>query len=236
VKRLAILVAAFLALGVPDRAGAQYFDDLSAGYVGEIGSAESWALELRGGPYQPEVAEFDTFFSTDNGPLLAFELDYLPFQLEDWFDAGIGWGFGWSQYVGAAMLPGGTTGAQSSEETSLTLYPMPVVGVIRIDALARQLRIPLLLTGKLGASFVFWNSGTGSRSDATDVSIGLLWAAQCGLELDIFSERAARSLDEVWGINHTFLFFELFGIVGGTTLPVGPKNGIAWSVGLGLQF
>ncbi len=238
---IALLVAS--SLFFVDRAEAQYFDDTNAGLVEDIESEETWALELKGGPYQPAVAEFDTFFADDQGPLLSFELDFLPFEIHDWFDAGVGWGFGWSQYVGAAMLPGGSAPMpsgddedQASEETSLTLYPMPVVAVLRIDALARQLDIPILVTGKIGANFVIWNSGTGARSDATDISIGLHWAVEVALELDIFNKRAARSLDEVWGINHTFLFFELFGTTADTTLPAGPRDGVAWAIGLGLLF
>ncbi len=226
---------AVIAAALPSAASAQYFDDRSAGLVDDIGSEETWALEFRIGTYQPTVgAAFDEYFANDTGPLLAFEIDFLPFEVHDWFDAGIAFGFGWTQYVGFATT--GETNSTTTEETSLTLYPMPVLAVFRLDALARKLRVPLLITGKLGAEFVIWNSGTGSVSDATNMSIGLHWGVQFALELDIFNERAARALDEVWGINHSFLFFELFGSAAHTNLDASPKDGVAWSAGLGFLF
>jgi hypothetical protein len=125
---------------------------------------------------------------------------------------------------------------QTGERTSLTLLPMPVMAVVRVDALARQLDIPLLVTGKIGADFVFWTAATGDVNDGSNVSIGLRWGVQAALELDAFSRRAARALDEEWGINHTFAFFEIFGSTAETTLPLGPKGGVAWTAGLGFLF
>lgn len=233
--KLAPLLAVIGIAALPGAASAQHFDDRSAGLVDDIESDETWALEFRIGTYQPNAgAAFNTFFKDDTGPLLAFEIDFLPLEIHDWFDAGISFGFGWSQYVGRAVTSTGA--ANSTEETSLTLYPMPVTAVIRFDALSRQLNIPLLVTGKLGAEFVIWNSGTGAISDATNMTIGVHWGVQFALELDIFNRRAARALDEVWGINHSFLFFELFGSGAHTNLDVSPIDGVAWSAGLGFLF
>ncbi|MBW2463465.1 MAG: hypothetical protein JRH11_17575 [Deltaproteobacteria bacterium] len=229
------IASVLVAAAVPSTASAQYFDDRSAGLVDDIESDETWALEFRVGTYQPAIGDsFEKFFAEDTGPLLAFEIDFLPLELHDWFDAGITFGFGWSQYVGLATT--GETNGTSTEETSLTLYPMPVLAVIRVDALSRRLNVPLLVTGKLGAEFTIWNSGTGSVSDATNMSIGLHWGVQFALELDIFNQRAARALDEVWGINHSFLFFELFGSAAHSNLNVAPKDGVAWAAGLGFLF
>jgi hypothetical protein len=231
-RTTAVLVAS-LCLGTTSAASAQYFDDTEMGAQEEFATPENFAVELRVGTYQPDIgAAFDRFFGTDQGPLLAFEFDYLFLRLDGWLSFGLGTGFGWVEYDGKALTPGGT---QSSEDTRLTLNPIPVLAVLRIDALARQLEIPLLLTGKFGGDFVLWNESTGSTG-YSNVSIGMHWAVQAALELDFFERRAARALDEQWGINHTFVFFEVFGSTAESTLPVGPKNGWAWSTGLGLIF
>ena len=54
------------------------------------------------------------------------------------------------------------------------------------------------------------------------------------LELDFLERRAQRKLDEEWGINHTFLYFRIFGSTAASKLPVGTK--FAWAGGLGFVF
>ena len=47
-------------------------------------------------------------------------------------------------------------------------------------------------------------------------------------------ERAARNLDEEWGINHSFLFFELSWFhPTDDSLPIGDNS---WAAGLGFVF
>ena len=53
-------------------------------------------------------------------------------------------------------------------------------------------------------------------------------------ELDVIEPRAARRLDEDWGINHSYLFLELYGSLFGTSIPM--RDTLTWSMGLGLTF
>ncbi len=66
-------------------AQAQYFEDAVVSEE-DVESPENWALELRGGTYQPNAggAAFDGFFKDNQGPLLSVELDYFVFTLDDW--------------------------------------------------------------------------------------------------------------------------------------------------------
>ena len=57
---------------------------------------------------------------------------------------------------------------------------------------------------------------------------------QFALELDFIEPRAARRLDVEWGINHSYLFLELYGSLFGTSIPV--RDTFTWSAGLGLTF
>ena len=65
-------------------------------------------------------------------------------------------------------------------------------------------------------------------------SIGLRWGVTFALELDFIEPRAARRLDEDWGINHSYLFVELYGSLLGSSIPM--RDAFTWSAGLGLTF
>ncbi len=231
------IVVAFVALsagalGLPKLAAAQ---DAVAEWSEPTSpdSPERFALELRFGPYTPDTQDtaFDKVFG-GSSLLIAGEFDVAPFRIADVLTLGIGGGIGYVSYSGVASTLDGTT---TSEKASLTLAPMNLLAVVRIIALPRLLSIPLIFTGKLGLDLVYWSSSTGNTQEGEGVSPGLRWAVQGALELDFFEPRAARALDDEWGINHSFLFFELYGSsAGGSSLPVGTPLG--WATGLGFNF
>jgi len=57
---------------------------------------------------------------------------------------------------------------------------------------------------------------------------------QIGLELNFINERRANVLDEDWGINSSFFFFELAGSDTNNRAPVGDK--FYFTGGVGLTF
>ncbi len=196
-------------------------------------SPQRFALELRVGPYTPDTGDpvFERVFG-GSSLLFGAEFDFMPLRIPDVLSLGVGAGFGSVSYSGKAASLDGTA---TSEATSLSLLPMSLLAVLRLDALPRLTGIPLLLTGKFGADLVYWSSSTGDAQDGEGLSPGLRWAAQAALELDFFEPRAARALDDEWGINHSFLFAEVYGsTAGGRSLPVGTP--FAWSAGLGFVF
>ena len=103
--------------------------------------------------------------------------------------------------------------------------------MLRVDALARKLGIPFVFTGKIGYRWAFWSSEVGGADDESGVSPGLTWAAQIALDLDFFDRRAARLMDEEWGINHSFIFFEVYG--SDTADDATPVDDTIWAAGLG---
>jgi hypothetical protein len=197
-RALLFACAALLAvLVLPKAAEARAPDTFEEMYAKPtvIESPQWYALELKLGPYKPAAggSAFSDTFGKDRGWLLGLELDFVL----------------WANYDAKALLAG-DSGGRSGETTEFTIYPMSALAVLRIDTLARQLNVPLLLTGKIGYDFVRWIAETGSRTDGDGLKKGLRWAAQAGLELDFFDRSSARALDEEFGINHTFLFFEYF--------------------------
>jgi hypothetical protein len=91
-----------------------------------------------------------------------------------------------------------------------------------------------IFTPKFGLAYTRFRSKSGGSTDGSGGRIGFQWGIQAALELDIFEPRAARSLDEEWGINHSYLFFELYGVQVNNPIDVGTDLG--WVAGLGLEL
>ena len=217
-----LVLASFLGLpaaALPPAAAAQDSSELSDDYVAahkDFESPEVLALEFRIGPYQPDVGNdsFSEYFPDDDGPMLGAEIDVIAFRLKEVLILGVGAGIGFANYSGTAPSREAWLANEierTDEETDFDLIPLSVLGVVRVDALARKLGIPFVFTGTLGYRWAFWSSETGGVDDDSGVSPGLAWAAQLALDLDFFDRRAARLMDEEWGINHSFLFFEVYG-------------------------
>lgn len=197
-----------------------------------VASDERFTFELRLGAYQGNLGPAAAAFNGDLGPLLELELDVHLVRIPYIGPLAIGGHFGWVEWTGPATASGGS----NVGDTGMSVLPMGLVAAWRIDGLARELSVPFVVTPKIGVDFGYWRTGTAGTSDAEGWSIGLRWAVQFALELDFLEPRAARRVDQEWGINHTVIFCELFGSTmgGGSFLPVG--SDLAWVAGLGLTF
>ena len=199
-----------------------------------LSSPERYIVELRGGPFSPGTDNdaYTRYFGDDSGPFLGFQLSYIMYRVPDIVYATIGGGFGWANVSGAASAVVGDDAVD--EETSLVILPISAVASIRLDVLPRKFHVPFILTGKLGFTWAHWDANTGQKDDASGWSLGPVFAGQLALDLDTFDSSAARSLDEEWGINHSFLFFEVQHFA--TTEKSLPIGGTGWLVGLGFNF
>lgn len=192
-------------------------------------SSRSFALELRVGPYSPNVDdEFDgaqkpheQFFGDSKRAMMQLEFDWQFFRA--FGSAAVGFSVGYfRENANAPTEP--PMGAmvdytkRSSDRSRLSLYPMALVLVYRADQLFRRYQIPIVPYVKAGLSYTIW-----SIYDANDKVVeatGMLagrgrggtrgWQAAAGasLALDFLDAGAARALDAETGINHTHLFFE----------------------------
>lgn len=222
---LTFLIAALLT----NVAAAQTDDDYAPAHR-DFSSREWVALELRIGPYTPQVGtpSFKQVFEDDNGLMLAVELDAIAYRLPDIAYFAVGTGIGHARYSGGAFT---MSGERADEETVFKLVPITLLAVARIDVLARKLSIPLIFTAKLGYRWGLWWASTGGQSEDSGNSGGIAWGLQAALDLDFFDMRAARVMDEEWGINHSFIFFEMYGSrTSGDALPIGDTT---WAAGLG---
>lgn len=201
-------------------------------------SPEQFTAELRIGAYRPDLGPaFESSFGGDLGPQIGAELDVHIWRIPFIGPIAGGVSFSWVEWNGAARVVDTTAGTNVGQ-TGMSLINFNALLVLRVDGLARHLEVPLVLTGKVGPDFGFWSTGTEGITQADGWSVGLRWAVQAALELDFLELRAARRLDDEWGINHSYLFFELFGSTMGQwssdMLPVGTS--LAWCAGLGFTF
>lgn len=211
---------------------AQLDDDLIPATQNYL-SAERFIVEFHGGPYEPgsDDTSINGVLNDDAGPLLSMNIEYILLRVPDVLYGSIGGGIGWMKFTGNAR---DASGGVVSEETDLSVIPLQAIAALRIDALPRKLQIPFSFGAKLGWEWAFWSTGTGERTDARGWSLGLLYGAQVLLDLDTFEPAAARAMDEEWGINHSFLFFEFMKFSPtDKSLPIGDTY---WSVGLGFVF
>jgi hypothetical protein len=226
------MFASLCALLAPAGASAQIYDEISPHK--DFSSPEHFALEFRIGPYQPDMGRngaFNTFFGTDHGPMFGLELEVVAYRLKDVLYVNGAGGIAKASYLGHTL---DSSGLGTAEKTTFSIVPLDLLAVLRVDVLARKLSVPFILTGKIGYQWGHWVAQDGKAAEVSGWSVGLRWATQLALDLDVFDQKAARRMDEEWGINHSFLFFELFGWKPSPrSLPIG---GTAWTAGLGFAF
>jgi hypothetical protein len=244
-------LAAFLTLSTA--ANAQGVDEFGA-YGGREehyhGSPQNAAFELRIGPYRPGVDQgvsgqpFEDTFGNDTRILLGMEVDWQALRIPHFGSFGPGFGWGYTKFSADALLGDGS-GERSAQSTSLEIMPMYVVGVLRVDVLARDTIVPLVPYAKVGLGYALWwvgdGDGTARAEDGTvgrGSSYGYHYALGLMLLLDIVDRAAAAQMDYASGINNSYLFFEWYGsqldgFGSGDQMQVGTNT---WTLGLAFEI
>jgi hypothetical protein len=196
---------------------------------------EGYLLSFGVGAYRPDPGSesFDLVYSGDNGPILLGEFDIFLYRIPYLGPIGIGVQGGWAAYSGTACLANSPPGEclPSSDSAKFTLFPLNAMAVLRIDALSRKTPVPLVFTGKAGYNTVFFKESVGGGT-SRGRSHGFGWGAQIALELNFVNPRRANALDEDWGINSSYFFFEVAGSQTNSRAPVGDKFYFFGGVGI----
>lgn len=191
-------------------------------------SPQNFALELRFGPYKPNIDEepglgrdpqgrlpYESAFGTTPRVMVGLEFDWQLLRIPHFGSIGPGAGVGYtSMNASVTTLSGGASG----DETSLEIYPLYAVGVLRLDVLWRDLGIPLVPYGKLGLAAGLWRaSNSGGTASAANVSgkgttLGTQAAVGVMFALDVLDPGAGRNMDNLLGINGTYLFAEYYSL------------------------
>ncbi len=227
-------------------------------------SPQHWAVELRFGPYYPQV---DQEF---NGPtpladtlgnskrlMVGIEGDWQALRVPKILSFGPGFGTGYTAMSKSAMFaaaPDGTAppadvtvgGAASPMDSTLKIWLQWVDAVVRIDALNRNFHIPLVFTAKLGLGQALWWAGKGNlagRDPNTGTighgrSWGPTWALGIMFDLNFMQPERARKLDAISDINHMYLFAEWYQL---KLNGFGSGNQLqvgdsTWALGFALEF
>ena len=205
-------------------------------------SPRGWNLELRFGPYRPDVdSEFAArgsearpyaqVFSSARHLLFQVEVDrHVSHRYGTW---AIGANAGYMRASAAALAEDLMT--RTGDETSLTLLPLSLSLVYRADFLRPDVGMALIPYAKAGLDCTFWRIADTARAGSTDGKT-LGWHGAVGVSLDLasFDPDAARAMDRESGVNQTAIFFEvaryaLDGFGSSTVLHVGDTT---WMGGL----
>lgn len=241
------------AIGWSGVASAQGTDELGP-YGGldnrhQYESPQYAAFELRFGPYRPEVdSEFggakpfaDTF-GDDNRYLFGIEVDWQALRIPHFGSFGPGFGWGYTKFSADALLADGS-GGRSAQGTTLNIMPMYLVGVLRVDVLARETVVPLVPYAKAGFGYALWWSSDGdgaAHGDDGAIGRGASYGPQFALGgmflLDVIDRTSAVEMDATTGVNNSYFFLEWYRSqigAGGDQMNVGTNT---WMLGLALEI
>jgi hypothetical protein len=194
-------------------------------------SSQNFTLELRMGPYLPDVdAEFPSgdaggpftrYFGRKRRVAVGLELDWLPLTVRDVLRFGPAAGVMYTTFGGKPFFEDNdgeaTSETATGQTTSLRTFPHWIGGVLRIDALARMTPIPLVFAGKAGlAHALWWTDDMPKDSPAADGtkgrgrSYGSYFGVGTYLDFGFLDDMSRKRLDAFLGINRLYIFGELY--------------------------
>ncbi len=216
-------------------------------------SPQRFAFELRLGPYQPRVDEefsngktpYKDIYGSGKNFYIGFEVDWQALRIPYLGTLGPGFAWGYSSRSAKAKLSGTTN--DSAENTSLTIMPMYLAAVLRVDVLARELSIPLVPYAKAGLGLGLWSTSTESGVSTRDgvEGRGRSWGTHLALggmfQLDFLEPNASLTFDDELGVNNSYLYFEYVWSDLGTMTLFEDKNQMrvgtkSWVAGLAFEF
>lgn len=178
-------------------------------------SPQNAALEFRFGPYKPNIDEASELStrrpynqSFGDGPRVyaGIELDWELYRIP-WLGT-IGPGF----QIGRAAM---TRKSKAVKGTySLTIYPLCVDAVLRVDELWRHFGIPFMPYAKAGVGVGFWEASAVFRTvlangtDSSGKTFGEMAALGAAVPFDFFDRDSTRTADSAMGINTSSLYLE----------------------------
>jgi hypothetical protein len=184
-------------------------------------SPQNFGLELRIGPYRPEVdSEFggaatpfrDTFGGGTNW-LVGAEFDFQLLRIPYIGSIGPGIQLGYVSYSASAPFADGS--GLSAHPTAFWALPGAALLALRIDVFAREFGVPLVPYAKGGLALVYWQATDAARvssdsagSKGQRLETGYVLQAGLALQLSGLFPQAARDMDASGGVNTASVFFE----------------------------
>lgn len=201
------------------------------------GSKQRFEFEFKMGPYLPDVdrrykgpglGPYATLFGETNGegvavdepkpfpmPAIAFEYQFV--YLLGPLGAAVQVAFFRDKAKALLTQPmeGDTSVRSQADEVTFGMVPLALQLVYRFEYAADRFRVPLVPYAKFGPAYAFWwtKAGSGNIARVGDSKgLGGVWGFQLNaggmLRLDFIEPAAAKRLDQLTGINHTYVFGE----------------------------
>jgi hypothetical protein len=235
--------------------------------AGLPGSPQRFALEFKMGPFLPDVdrdysgpglGPYATVFGrTDSTgqaidepkafPMPVIALDWQFVYLAGPLGIGVQAGFFRDKAQALVTEPmAGESLRSIADSTTFGLVPLALLLSYRLELLPDKLRVPIVPYAKAGLAYsLYWvkdGSGKLARNSSGEAGRGGVPGFQVNagamLRLDFLEPGTAKKLDNVTGINHTYLFGEYqlsrvdnFGV--GRTPSLGDST---WFAGLAIEF
>jgi hypothetical protein len=184
-------------------------------------SPQNFAMEVRVALYNPQVDSDSSLhgdpYAQAFGPSQRYEVgaefDWQVLRIPHLGTLGPGIGIGYTKST--AIAPRTDGGQPPSEETtSLQIFPMYAVAVLRVDVLMREAHVPFVPYAKAGLGYALWRAsntaGTSSQNGLLGEghTLGTQLAAGLAFSLGVIDPNSSRQLDESTGINNTYIFAE----------------------------
>jgi hypothetical protein len=209
-------------------------------------SPHAWNVELRFGPYRPDVDDefadrgsaarpYQQIFGTSQHLMTELEIDRQILER-----AGGTWAVavsaGYSIATGAALEADLKT--PSGDQTAMRLIPLSVAIVYRAEVLRTRYRSPAVPYAKAGLDCTLWQMSDTAEPSVDGRTFGWHAAAGASLNLSFLDPEAFVEMDRESGINQAALFFEgvyydVAGFGSSAALHVGDTT---WVGGLMIEF
>ena len=183
-------------------------------------SPQNFAFELKFGPYKPQVdssvkngTPYKDIFGSNPFFFTQIEFDWQFWRKVGSF--GLGFTLGYGRDKGKALTADGAD--KSADKAEFHILPLAIMLVYRFDYVAKRFNVPLVPYVKFGFDYYIWWTRTATgKIPVVDGKKGYggTWGfhVNAGLAflLDFFSPGTAKSFDAEVGVNHSYLFAELF--------------------------
>ncbi len=219
-------------------------------------SPQHFEVEFRFAPYRSMIDDdpalngktpFKDTFGTMPRLLVAAELDWQVLRIPHLGSIGPGVSIGYTTMGAQATKK--SDGSPSASETSLDVFPLYGVAVLRADVFMKDFGIPLVPYAKAGVGYALWRSYTTGGTSEVDTpgggtvsgkghTWGTHFAAGLQFQMNVLDPQAARAFDDSLGVNNTYLYGEwmfenLDGLGQTSALRVGTST---WVAGLAFEF
>jgi hypothetical protein len=197
--------------------GTDVFGPLSKERPEPSSSEQTLAFEVRFGPYLPNLPNqanltpsFGDQIGRSHRVMIGFEVDWQALRIPEILSFGPGFGMGYTK------LSGNGTFDNSAYTASLKIWAQWVEAVLRVDILQQKYSIPFVFYGKLGVARATWWSHDypyyNNQYNVADSGSaqGLAWALGAMFDLGFLEPERAKRMDAISGVNHMYLFWELY--------------------------